>query len=87
MSKPEKLNDETLKNVSGGAITSDEALAKALAYVNLKSTDIDFAKPVELDYEHGKKVYEVKFYQGGVEYELDVDAEDGTILKYEKDYD
>ena len=35
----------------------------------------------------GRKVYEIKFYQGGLEYEYDVDAETGNILKFEKDYD
>ena len=42
---------------------------------------------IEMDFEHGRKVYEIKFYQGGFEYEYDVDAETGSILKFERDYD
>ena len=48
---------------------------------------MDFLKKVELDFEHGRKVCEIKFYQGGFEYEYDIDAELGTVLKFEKDFD
>ena len=87
MTNPEKLSDEMMENVAGGTLTQDQALAQALAAANLRRDQIDFIKKVELDYEHGRKVYEIKFYQGGFEYEFDVDAENGSILKYEKDFD
>ena len=87
MGKMEKVNDEMMENVAGGTLSQEEALGKALAYANLRRDQVDFVKHVELDYEHGRKVYEIKFYQGGFEYEFDVDAENGTILKYEKDFD
>lgn len=82
-----KLNDEVLENVSGGTLTQDQALEKALAHAGLKKSQVDFVKKVEPDWEHGRKVYEIKFYQGGLEYEYDVDAETGSILKFEKDWD
>ena len=85
MKETNKLNDEVLENVYGGTLTQDEALAKAFAHAGL--TKADYVKRVELDWEHGRKVYEIKFYQGGLEYEYDVDAENGNILKFEKDYD
>ena len=44
-------------------------------------------KRIELDYERGRKVYEIRFYQGRMEYEYDVDAETGEIMKFERDYD
>ncbi|MBQ1424156.1 MAG: PepSY domain-containing protein [Lachnospiraceae bacterium] len=87
MTNPEKLSDEMMENVAGGTLTQDQALAQALAAANLRRDQIDFIKKVELDYEHGRKVYEIKFYQGGMEYEFDIDAENGSVLKYEKDYD
>ena len=40
-----------------------------------------------MDYEHGRKVWEIKFCQGGLEYEYDIDAETGSVLKFEKDWD
>ena len=85
MKETNKLNDEVLENVSGGTLTQDQALAKAFAHAGLNKAD--FVKQVELDWEHGRKVYEIKFYNGGLEYEYDVDAESGKILKFEKDYD
>ena len=81
------LNDTELEQVAGGTLTQDEALAKALEHAQLKKNQLDFVKKIEMDYEHGRKVWEIKFYQGGMEYEFDVDAENGNILKFEKDYD
>ena len=81
-----KLHDNELENVVGG-VSQDEALAIALKHAGFTKEQIDFLKHVELDYEHGRKVYEVRFYKGGFEYEVDVDAASGAILKFEKDYD
>jgi len=44
-------------------------------------------KRIDLDYEHGRKVYEIEFYVDGFEYEFDVDAETGKVLKFKKDWD
>ncbi len=85
--EPEKLSPQDLENVAGGTLSQDQALAKALEHANLNRGQLDFVKKVEMDYEHGRKVYEIAFYQGGWEYEYDVDAETGAILKFEKDFD
>ena len=87
MSDTNKINDDVLESVSGGMLTEDEALAKALKHAGLKKDQVDFVKKVELDREHRTMVYEIKFYQGRFEYEYDVDAETGAILKFEKDRD
>ena len=82
-----KLNDQEMEKVAGGMLSQEEALARALEHANLKKEQVDFMKRVELDYEHGRKVYEIKFFQGGLEYEFDIDAETGDILKFSKEYD
>ena len=87
MADMKKISDEMMENVVGGTLTQEEALSKALQHVNLKKDQVDLVKKVELDYEHGRKVYEVEFYKGGVEYEFDIDAETGAILDFEKDRD
>ena len=87
MADMKKISDEMMENVVGGTLTQEEALSKALQHVNLKKDQIDLVKKVELDYEDGRKVYEVEFYKGGVEYEFDIDAETGAILDFEKDRD
>jgi uncharacterized membrane protein YkoI len=87
MKDANKLSDRELEKVVGGTITQDEALGKALEHAQLKRDQLDFLKKVELDYEHGRKVYEISFYKDGFEYEFDIDAETGSILKFEKDWD
>ena len=86
MSEINKLNDQEMEKIAGG-ISQDEALAAALKHAGLKKEQLDFVKKVEPDWEHGRKVYEISFYQGGFEYEFDVDAETGKILKFDKDWD
>ena len=82
-----KLNDTELEQVAGGTLTQDEALAKALEHAQLSRDQVDFVKKVEMDYEHGRKVWEIKFYQGNFEFEYNIDAESGSVLKFEKDWD
>lgn len=82
-----KITDSDLAGVAGGVISEDEAVAAALAHVDLQQDQIDFMKKVELDYEHGRKIYEIEFYMGGFEYEFDIDANSGKVLKYKKDRD
>ena len=53
----------------------------------IEKEDVDLVKKVELDYEHGRKIYEIEFYNNGYEYEYDVDTETGRILKFDKDFD
>ena len=87
MADLKKVSDDMMENVVGGIITEDEALEKALQHVELGKDQIDFVKKVELDYEDGRKVYEVEFIKGGYEYEFDVDANTGVIVNFEKDID
>ena len=87
MTNINKLNDAELEKVAGGILTQDEALAKALEHAQLRKDQLDFVKKAEMDYERGRKVWEIKFYQGGFEYEYNIDAETGSVLKFEKDWD
>ena len=87
MASSEKLNDEVLDKVAGGTLTKDEALEKALVDAGVDRDQVDFVKRTELDYEHGRKIYEVEFVKDGVEYEYDIDAETGRVMKRDRDYD
>ena len=80
-----QLKDQDLEKVAGG-ITEEEAVERALKHVGLTKADVRRVRS-HPDWEHGRQVYEIKFYQGGFEYEFDIDAESGKILKYEKDWD
>ena len=87
MDNMNKLSDSQLEGVAGGMISEEEAIAAALAHVKVAQDQIDFMKKVELDYEHGRKVYEVEFFMNGFEYEFDIDAETGKVLKFKNDRD
>ena len=41
----------------------------------------------ELDYENGVLIYEVDFSDGKYDYDCDVDALNGKVLKFEKEID
>ena len=81
------LNDKELEKVAGGTLTQDEALSKALEHAQLKKDQLDFVKKVEMDYEHGRKVYEIEFFQGGSDHEFNIYAVNRSVLKYKKDWD
>ena len=40
---------------------------------------------VDFDYEDGRMVYEIEFYAGGAEYEYDVDASTGAVVKFSRE--
>ena len=60
-------------------VSKQQALAAALNHVGIKRTQ---ASDVEVEYEceDGVIVYEVNFTYGGREYEIDIQAETGTVL-------
>lgn len=64
----------------GGYIGSEVAKNAALAHAGLTADQVTVSK-VEFDMEDGRMVYEVEFWADGVEYEYDVDAATGEIVK------
>jgi len=67
-------------------ITEDVAKAKALTRAELTADDVKYIK-AELDLEKGAWEYEVEFKHEGFEYEVDVNAKTGEIIKFEKEFD
>ncbi|MGO5022030.1 PepSY domain-containing protein [Lawsonibacter sp. LCP25S3_G6] len=63
-----------------------EAKAKeiALNHANVSSSKASF-RPVKLDWENGRQVYEVEFYSGSTEYDYEIDASTGSIVGYDHD--
>lgn len=60
--------------------------AKAIAFQHAGVTEDQVRmKKVKMDYEHGVKIYEVEFYVGFTEYEYDIKADTGEILKFSKE--
>ncbi len=63
-----------------------EAKAKqiALAQAGVSANSVSGMK-IKFDYDDGYAVYEIEFRQGAVEYECDIDAVNGNVLKFEID--
>lgn len=82
-----------LANVSSLGTASDKAYlgeekAKeaALSHANVSADKITHYE-IELDYENGLMVYEIEFNCEGFEYDYDIDAVTGAVLKNRKEQD
>ena len=83
-----KQSREHYRGASGGGsipasstdIGSDAALAAALAHAGVAQADATGVR-VEREYDDGRVVYEVDFYAGSVEYDYEIDAATGAVLK------
>ena len=72
---------------TSGRLTPEEAFMKALVHAGLAQYSVDFGMEWELDEDHGVTVYELEFQYNGTEYEYEIDAATGAVLKYEKEKD
>lgn len=66
---------------TGSYISVDKAKEIAVGKAGLTVSGVTFIK-AKLDYDDGRAVYDIEFYNGGVEYECEVDASTGAILDY-----
>lgn len=79
-------NTETTKPKTETAkqLTKDQAISKALSHAGLKKSQVSKLK-AELDKDDGVKVYEVEFETADYEYDYEIHATSGKILKSEKE--
>lgn len=75
---------ETPVTPEKGDIGLDKAKEIALNHAGLKSSQVTMIK-AKLEYDDGRRVYDIEFYKGNKEYDYEIDASSGTILSY--DYD
>ena len=75
--QPDKEGDSTVQSQE---VSLDGAKAAALKDAGLSESDVTFKK-AELDYDHGTQVYDIEFYTSDTEYEYEIDASSGTVLK------
>ena len=68
-----------------GSLTLEEAKQAALEYAGVRASEATFTK-AHRDFDDGREVYEIEFYAGDTEYEMDVDALTGRILDADRDY-
>ena len=68
----------------GNFIGEEAAKSAALAHAGVSAADAGFVE-CELDEDDGLWVYEIKFRAGGLEYDYEIDAAGGTVVKAEQD--
>ena len=84
---------------AAGRLTKDEAKQIALDKAGVTAAEATFTK-ARLEYDDGREEYEFEFYANGREFDIDVDANTGRVVKfdvercyrdfddrYERDYD
>ncbi len=86
--KPSTQNNNRQEPAADKTSFIGEAAAKeiALKKAGLNASQVVFEK-AQLDRDDGIWQYEIEFRQNNIEYDVDVKADDGKILSFEKDID
>lgn len=79
-------SDSSAAQTVSPALDVEEAKAVAVAHAGFSVQEVSFSK-TKLEKEHRMLVYEIEFYKDGMEYEYEIDAETGEIIKYESGWD
>ena len=82
----DKVSATSSKVDSVEKITAEKALELALAHAGVLKENALMDR-VEPDFEKGKEIYEVDFYSAGYDYDYDIEAETGIIIRFEKERD
>ena len=67
---------------AAGRLTKDEAKQIALKEAGVTAAEATFTK-ARLDYDDGREEYEFEFYADGREFDVDVDANTGRVVKFD----
>lgn len=71
---------------TGADIGVEQAKSIAVSHAGLTISEVYFSK-AKLEKEDGSLVYEIKFYQDGMEYEYEILAATGEIIKFDSEWD
>ena len=67
---------------AAGRLTKDEAKKIALDKAGVTAAEATFTK-ARLDYDDGREEYEFEFFANGKEFDIDVDANTGRVVKFD----
>lgn len=67
-----------------GAITEAEAKAIALKHAGFTEDQVTYLR-ADYEIDDGVPQYEVSFHQNGREYDYEINAEDGTVISFDKE--
>ena len=77
-------NSGVQQNQDSDVISTEHAKAAALSHAGISEVDAKWYR-TEIDRDNGRRVYEIEFDAAGYEYDYEVDAETGEIVKFDKE--
>lgn len=80
-------NNNTTNNGTSNQTTTNIISNEEAQNIALNKTGGGYLVKCELDHDDHMMVYEIEVKNGNYEYDIDVNASNGEILKYEQDYD
>ena len=75
-------NISAAQSAEVNSISVEQAKEIALNHAGKTADQVQFVK-IKQDWEHGRSVYEIEFIANGNEYEYEIDANTGAIVKWE----
>ncbi len=70
---------------AAGSLSLDQAKQAALNYAGVNPAEAVFTKAYQ-GWDDGRAVYEIAFYAGNTEYDMDVDVNTGRVTDFDMDY-
>lgn len=80
----EDADEDNNANQSTTAISAAGAKEIALAHAGISASEASFIR-AELDTDDGVKVYEIEFTSGTTEYDYEINAQTGAVIKFSKE--
>ena len=65
-----------------GAVTLEQAKQAALNRAGVRAEEVQFTKAHQ-DYDDGRKVFELEFWKGNTEYDVEIDAATGRVRDFD----
>lgn len=75
-------NISAAQSAPNSSVSIEQAKEIALNHANKTADQVQFVKSKQ-DWEHGRTVYEIEFIANDNEYEYEIDANTGAIVKWE----
>ena len=75
---------QTVMETAPGSISMETAKSIAMKDAGISGESVSYSS-AKLDWDDGRQVYDVDFFSVGIEYEYEILASDGTILKKKQD--
>lgn len=79
-------SDDSTNGKTSNKITIDQAKEIALKHAGLTKDQVSFSQ-TKNDIDDGIEKYDIEFYYNGTEYDYEISAVDGKIIKYDNDID